>query len=60
MKVQVFSRKKLVGRRQWHFRVVGANGEIVAQSEGYFNRADMMSTLRLLRSQLPKAEIVDA
>jgi uncharacterized protein YegP (UPF0339 family) len=60
VKVQVFSRKKLLGRRQWYFRVVGGNGETVAQSEGYFNRADLMSTLRLLRSQLPSAEIVDA
>lgn len=60
MKVEIFSRKKLLGSPKWYFRVIAGNGEVVAQSEGYSRRIDAMSTIRLIRSQLPSAEIVDA
>lgn len=59
MKIELFSRRGLKGRR-WYFRVRATNGEPIAQSEGYHNRADAMSTIRLLRGGLAKAEVVDA
>lgn len=58
MKIETFSRRGIRGRRHY-FRVRASNGEPIAQSEGYHNRADMMATIRLLRSSLSKAEIVD-
>lgn len=57
MKIELFRGGLL--KRKWYFRVRAANGEPIAQSEGYSNRADMMSTVRLLRAQLAKAEICD-
>lgn len=59
MKIKVFSRKRLLLRPVWYFRIVASNGEPVAQSEGYARRIDMMETVRTLKSQLPSAEIVD-
>jgi len=38
---EVFKDKK----RQWRWRVRGANGEIVAQSEGYKNKQDATDIL---------------
>lgn len=60
MKVEIFSRKKLLGRPLWYFRIRARNGEIIAQSEGYSRRLDAMSTIRLIRAQLASAEIHDA
>lgn len=31
-----------------YFRIRAANGEIIAQSEGYKNRGDLLSTIALL------------
>ena len=33
--------------RQWWFHVVAANGEIVAQSEGYKRKKDCIDTIKL-------------
>jgi uncharacterized protein YegP (UPF0339 family) len=59
--IQVFSRKPLIGRRQWHWRLVAlANGKKVCGSlEGYNNRVDMIDTIRNIRTGLPDAQIVD-
>ena len=59
MKIEVFSRRGLRGRRHY-FRVRADNGEPIAQSEGYRNRAGCMATVRLLRAGVAKAEICDA
>ena len=36
MSVEIFQGKGLI--RNWYWRLKAANGEIVAQSEGYFSR----------------------
>jgi len=58
MKIKLFSRRGIRGRR-WYFRIVAVNGEPVAQSEGYHNRQDALSTIRLLRVGMPQAELVE-
>jgi len=39
MKAEVYK-----GKDGWRFRIRAVNGEIVAQSEGYQNKADAIST----------------
>lgn len=34
---------------EWRFRLVGPNGEVVASSEGYFNREDAVNTAYKVR-----------
>lgn len=47
---QIFSRKPLLGRRQWYFRLRAANHKIITTSEGYYNREDCFQTLLLVRN----------
>jgi len=42
--------------RQWWFHVVAANGEIVAQSEGYKNKKDCLDTIKLFNLPYEKRE----
>lgn len=58
--IETFSRKRPLRRRLYYFRIVEANGQPVAQSEGYWNRADRDTTAAHLRTNLIEAEIVDA
>jgi uncharacterized protein YegP (UPF0339 family) len=44
----------------WYFRIRAANGEVVCPSEGYKNKADMMSIIATLKSDLRYAEIEEA
>lgn len=61
MRIEMFSRRwAYFGGLKWFFRIRAANGEVIAQSEAYSRKIDAMSTVRLLRAQLPTAEIVDA
>lgn len=60
MKVEIFSRRNVVGAKRWFFRVKAANGETIAQSEGYSRRIDAVGTVHLLKNGLANAEIVDA
>jgi uncharacterized protein YegP (UPF0339 family) len=60
MTIELFSRKRLVGRPRWFFRVVARNGQIVAQSEAYSRRIDAMQTAHSLKEELSFARIVDA
>lgn len=56
--IEIFSRfswKKLT--KQWYFRIRARNGEILTQSEGYRNRVDALATVKMLRTELPTAEI---
>jgi uncharacterized protein YegP (UPF0339 family) len=60
MKIEIYSRRTLVGGLRHYFRIRAANGEIVAQSEGYSRRIDARGTANLLRNGLGSAEIVEA
>jgi uncharacterized protein YegP (UPF0339 family) len=44
---------------EWRFRFVAGNGEIVAQSEGYENRADALHAAELVRAGFADAPIQD-
>ena len=56
--IEVYPRFTLRGRR-WFFRIRAANRQIVAQSEGYRNKADCRMTAARLRNSLIEAEIVE-
>lgn len=60
MRFTVFPRRGLRGRR-WYFRIVAANGEPIAQSEGYRNKADCIYATGLIRRGAPYAlvEVLD-
>jgi len=53
---QTFSRRGLRGRR-YYFRIIAANGEPVAQSEGYRNRLDRDSTIALIKRGAKDADV---
>jgi uncharacterized protein YegP (UPF0339 family) len=56
MIVEVYSRKPLLGRRQWRWRAVHDNGRIMATSgEGYNNEGDCRNAIRTLSRLFPKA-----
>ena len=57
MKIEIFARRGLFGRR-WYFRIVAANGEPLAQSEGYHNKSDVAGATISLRGKLGDASIV--
>lgn len=59
MRIEIFRRLTLFGVR-WFFRIIAANGESVAQSEGYSRKIDCRGTANLLKNGLGRAEIVDA
>lgn len=39
------------------FRIVAANGETIAASEGYRNRTDMLDTIQLIQAKAPIAPV---
>lgn len=57
MKIVIFPKRKLFRGTQWFFHVAADNGEIIAQSEGYQNRGDCVTTAQSLRKNLFNAEI---
>jgi uncharacterized protein YegP (UPF0339 family) len=57
MRIEIFSARNLLGRKRWYFRVRAANGQKVAQSEGYSRRFDAVSTAHSLKAGLANAEI---
>jgi uncharacterized protein YegP (UPF0339 family) len=57
MKIELFSRRGLRGRR-YYFRVIAANGEPIAQSEGYSRKIDALGTANLLKNGAAGAEII--
>jgi uncharacterized protein YegP (UPF0339 family) len=60
MKFVVFSRRDWLGRKRWYFHLVSlANGEIVAQSEGYSRRVDCYETINLIRARAGAARLDD-
>lgn len=48
MKFKLFRRLTLFGPR-WYFRIVARNGEPIAQSEGYVNKASAEGTIALIK-----------
>lgn len=42
---------------QWYFRIVGKNGETVAQSEGVHNEKDCLSTISAIKRGTLLAEV---
>ena len=41
----------------WRFRLVAANGEVVAQGESYTRRADALRAVRRLKSEVWRATV---
>jgi uncharacterized protein YegP (UPF0339 family) len=60
MRIEVFAKRNLIGRKLWYFRVRASNGEPIAQSEGYSRRLDAVSTANSMKSSLHLAEVRDA
>lgn len=59
-RIEIFAGETEDGKR-WYFRIKRiANGQIVAQSEGYHNRSDCRRTAMELRQGLAAAEIFGA
>lgn len=58
MKIELFSKRTVLGAKRWYFRVRAANGEPIAQSEGYNRRVDALGTAHLLKNGMASAEIV--
>jgi uncharacterized protein YegP (UPF0339 family) len=62
MKIEVFKTRKQLFLRvptfqtRFYFRIVGDNGETIAQSEGYTQRHNV---IEVLNKYFPKARVVD-
>jgi uncharacterized protein YegP (UPF0339 family) len=57
MRIEVYSSKRPLRRRQWRWRAVHDNGNIMAISgESYNNSGDLYAALRTVRGLLPKAK----
>jgi uncharacterized protein YegP (UPF0339 family) len=56
MKIVAFPRRTLFGRR-WFFRILAANGEPLAQSEAYRNRADCLHAAGLIINEAHTADL---
>ena len=62
MRIEIFSTRKQLFLRvptfktRYYFRIVGDNGETIAQSEGYTQRH---SAVEVLNKYFPKAKVVD-
>jgi uncharacterized protein YegP (UPF0339 family) len=51
MKFQMYQKRRLTGGLQWRWRLRASNGKIIADSaEGYFNQADCMAALQLVKN----------
>ncbi len=53
MKVIIFKSKK---NKQWYFHIVGSNGKVIAQSEGYTRRSNCGKTVSSLKRKLAAAK----
>jgi uncharacterized protein YegP (UPF0339 family) len=45
------------GEYRWRFRA--DNGEVVASGEGYLSKDDCEHAVRLMKDQVPQAEVAD-
>ena len=55
MKIEIFKG----GNGQYYFNVKSANGEKIAQSEGYTKKQSAEDTIKVLKEQLPSATVVE-
>ena len=55
MKIQIFQR----GKKQFYFRVVARNGQIIAQSEAYTTKQSAKKTIASLKKSLRDASVDD-
>jgi uncharacterized protein len=46
-----------IENQQWYFRIVGANGEPVAQSEGYTSKQRALNTVGAIRAGAASATV---
>lgn len=44
---------------EWRFRLIGNNGETVAQSEGYSRKIDAQATINSIRTGAMKARVIE-
>ena len=42
-------RSKLPRRQRWRWRIVATNGQVLAHSEAYSNRADAVTAIEIVR-----------
>lgn len=56
MNIEVF--RSGIIRKQWYFRFRATNGQIVAQSEGYRNKQDCISTAQSVQQRAAAAQII--
>ena len=42
-------RSKLPRRQRWRWRIVATNGQVLAHSEAYSNRADAVAAIEIVR-----------
>lgn len=59
MRIELFPRRNVLGKKRWYFRIRAENGKIVAQSEAYSRRADALATAQSVRQNIGAAEIVE-
>lgn len=45
--------------RQWYFSIKAANHHVIAQSEGYHNKADAIGTINLIKRSATAANTYD-
>jgi len=49
MRFEIFPIFKMDGSKEWAYRLVGRNGEIVMSAEGHKNKADCYSIIKSIR-----------
>ena len=51
------ARRGVLRRKQWFFRIVSSNGNILCHSESYYNLEDVYSAIELIKNGAESAEI---
>lgn len=59
MRIELFSRRNMLGAKRWYFRIRAANGQIVAQSEAYTRKVDAQATAQSIRQNLGTADVIE-
>lgn len=60
LRIEIYPKRRgLLRRKQWSWRTVAINGEIVIPPEGYNNKRDLRDELEDLRADFARAEIVE-
>lgn len=56
MKFEVYMSSK---SKEWYFRLVSSNGQIVAKSEGYTTKAAALKTIESIKEKVSSATVVE-